>query len=83
MIYIGTEIRKILLKKGLSVAWLSLQLSYSRANTYKILGKSSIDTHLLFRISKILDYDFFCVYSSQLPVGEDGRDKISLRSKGI
>ena len=83
MIYIGTEIRKILFERGLSVAWLSLQLSYSRANTYKILGKSSIDTHLLFRISKILNYDFFNVYSSQLPAGEDCRHIVSPRLKDI
>lgn len=47
------------------------QLSCSRTNLYKIFKKQSIDTSELLRISRILDYDFFKLYSEEFSHGED------------
>lgn len=64
--HIGNLIREKLEEKQRTVVWLAHELSYSRTNVYKIFAKSSIDTHVLMRISQILRYDFFRDYSHEL-----------------
>lgn len=64
--HIGKLIREQIEKQGITVVWFSEQLSCSRTNIYKIFEKSSIDTSLLVRISIILQYNFFNVYSDEL-----------------
>lgn len=63
---IGELIKERLIAEERSVAWFSRKLSCSRANVYKIFRKEYIDTELLMRISKILDYDFFQYFSDNL-----------------
>lgn len=60
---IGLMIRQKLEEKGKTKVWLAGQLPCSRANIYKILNRKSIDTGDLLRISRILGYDFFRLYS--------------------
>lgn len=64
--HIGQLIKQQVEEQGRTVVWLAKQLSYSRTNVYKIYEKSSVDTDLLMRISNVLDYDFFSVYSSRI-----------------
>ena len=64
--HIGEAIRKELAQQGRTVVWFARKLSYSRTNIYKIFDKPSIDTSTLQRISDILDYDFFRLYSDTL-----------------
>ena len=66
MVNIGKEIELRLKQRSLPVSWLAAEISCSRANVYKILRKESIDTNLLFRISKVMDFDFFSLYSASL-----------------
>ena len=66
MIQIGPIIRQQLRKQGHTVVWLARQLSCSRNNVYKIFNNYSISTHELMRISRILDFDFFALYSQEL-----------------
>lgn len=65
-----TEIGPIIktkLKEGKhSVVWFAQQLGCSRTNAYKIFSKHSIDSEELMKISMILKFDFFNVYSSEL-----------------
>lgn len=54
-------------EKHISVAELANQLHTDKSNMYKILRKSHIDTELLYRISQILNHNFFrdyCQYES-------------------
>ncbi len=44
--------------------WLAKKINCDRTNVYKIFQRPSIDTELLSRISKALDYDFFLELSS-------------------
>ena len=67
----GELIRQILKKRKRTVVWFAEELSCSRTNVYKIFGKHSIDTYDLLRISKILDYDFFEIYSQELKKQKD------------
>ena len=64
--HIGSIIKTELEKQGKTVVWLAEQLSYSRANIYKIFDKPSIDTDVLYRISVVLKFDFFKIYSSNM-----------------
>lgn len=63
---IGTIIRSKLKERRHTVVWFAEQLGCSRTNVYKIFAKPSIDTEELFKISKILDFDFFKAYSEKL-----------------
>lgn len=63
---IGLMIKAKLKEKKQSVVWFAGQLGCSRTNIYKIFGKKSIDTEELMKISIILNFDFFRVYSDKL-----------------
>lgn len=64
--HIGQLIRQQMYLQGKTTSWLAHELAYSRTNVYKIYDKKSIDTDLLLRISKLLQYDFFEVYSQAI-----------------
>lgn len=61
-VHIGHEIEKVLRTQGRSVSWFAKQICCERTNIYSIFNRVSIDTELLFRISKVLSYDFFDLY---------------------
>ncbi len=63
---IGSAIKDRLQASRHSVVWLATQLECSRTNVYKIFGKKSIGTEELFKISEVLKYDFFKIYSNKL-----------------
>ena len=66
LIHIGELIKQTLKQRRKSVVWFAGELSCSRTNVYKIFSKQSIDTFDLYRISKILDYNFFEIYYKEL-----------------
>lgn len=73
MIHIGKHIEKVVHEQGRSVTWFANQLCYNRSNVYKIFEKNSIDIILLWKISKILNHDFFADISFHLK--EDKEDQ--------
>lgn len=64
--HIGRLIKKQMETQGKTTSWLARELSYCRTNVYKIYDKKSIDTDLLLRISSLLRYDFFELYSEKI-----------------
>lgn len=64
--HIGNQIKIKMKEKKKSVVWLANELGYSRINIYKIFEKRSIDSNILFRISTILEFDFFSLYTEEL-----------------
>lgn len=66
MIHIGKQIKLKMEEYQKTVVWLAEQLSCSRTNVYKIFDKYSVDTEMLARISNILDFDFFSLYSKEM-----------------
>lgn len=64
--HIGKLIREQVDRQGKSVVWLANQLSCSRTNIYKIYERPSIDTGLLLRISQVLNFDFFALYTDKV-----------------
>lgn len=63
---IGSIIKEVLDKKGISVIQFAKMIPCSKANAYKILSKENLDGNLLIRISEILNYDLFLEYSHSL-----------------
>ena len=57
--HIGDMIHEVLRKQGRTVVWLASQIPCTTNNMHKILKKQSIDIELLYRISSVLDYNFF------------------------
>lgn len=66
MIDIGPIIKQKLKERKKTIVWMAENLSCSRTNVYKIFNKRSVDTADLLRISDILDFDFFELYSKEL-----------------
>lgn len=64
--HVGTLIRQKVKGQKKTSVWLAQSLSCSRTNVYKLYDKKSIDIDLLFRISKVLDFDFFSLYSQEI-----------------
>ena len=70
-INIGMAIREELKRQERTVAWFARKLGTSRMACYRIFESYSIDTYMLLKISKVLDFDFFALYSENLKWGED------------
>jgi len=64
-IHIGQKIKEELYAQGISVSVFAKKINRSRNVVYKIFERESIDTELLNKMAKILNCDFFSLYSSQ------------------
>lgn len=60
---VGKMVKTLLEQKGVGVTWLAKRLGCHRNNVYLILGRSWADSQTMMRLSFILDYDFFAVFS--------------------
>lgn len=65
-IAIGALIEAELHRQERTTVWFARKLGCNRTNAYKIFKRQSIDTELLMKISQILQYDFFSLYSRKL-----------------
>lgn len=62
-IHIGHIIQKQLKTDKRSVGWLAREIGCTRNHVYKIFNKSSLDSDLILRISKAMNFNFFQDYS--------------------
>ena len=70
---IGILIREELERQERSISWFARKLACDRSHVYRIFQRDSIDTGMLFRISRLLDHDFFTDLSEQLQQHEAPR----------
>jgi len=61
-IHIGKIIRAKLKEEGRSIFWLAHKFGCDPSNIHKIFKKEHLHPLLLWRISKILNYNFFTHY---------------------
>jgi hypothetical protein len=66
MVHIGEEIKKQVHLKKMQVTRLSKILNTNRNNIYDIYTRGGVDTQLLCKLSKALDYNFFHLYVNAL-----------------
>ncbi|MBR1626371.1 MAG: helix-turn-helix transcriptional regulator [Bacteroidales bacterium] len=64
--HIGKHIREVMIRQGVSVIQLAEAIHCERANVYNIFKRESIDTDILIRICKALNYDFFKDISNEV-----------------
>jgi len=76
-ILIGEIIKQKLKDTDRSMAWLAKKVNCDSSNFHKRLNSNHFDVDLLFRISEILQEDFFALYSERL------RGKIYSNAKQI
>lgn len=65
-IHIGILIEKELKRQERTPTWLASKIYCSRTNIYKIFQRKSIDSETLYRISIILNHNFFEYYNEKL-----------------
>ena len=65
-IHIGHLIEEQLKQDERSVSWLARQIPCTRNHVYKIFRKDSLDTALLLRISKVMQFNFFQYYAAEV-----------------
>ncbi len=76
-VHIGKIIKETLKTKNIDVAEFANKINYTRGNAYKIFNKKSIDTDLLYKISKVLDENLFFHYISNDEIINYKNDKIN------
>ncbi len=57
--HIGELIKQKFEKRGCTVSWFAKELHCDRSNVYDIFKRESIDTKRLYKISEILEHNFF------------------------
>lgn len=57
--HFGKILERTLREQGRTVTWFADRLCCTRPNIYKLFRKESADTALVYRISRILQHDFF------------------------
>ena len=62
---IGSEIKKIVKKRGFTVEELATALNVSKPSIFDIYKRETIDTGLLERICKVLNHNFFQYYADK------------------
>ncbi len=69
---IGQDIRDELARQERTVSWMAKKLGCNRAAVYRMMGKSSIDTAMLRRVSLLLGRNFFRELSAEVDKRLDG-----------
>lgn len=57
--HLGHKIKSVFEQKQMSVSEFARQIHCERTNVYTIFNRTTIDTDLLARISRVLEYNFF------------------------
>jgi transcriptional regulator with XRE-family HTH domain len=66
-INIGQKIKARLEDRGMTITEFAKRLKRTSQSVYHVFNSTSIDTELLQRVSDILEYDFFSLYTTTKP----------------
>lgn len=64
IVNIGSKIKVVFDKKGMTVSEFARRINKSRENVYSIFKRKSIDTALLTKVGDVLEHDFFQYYTA-------------------
>ncbi len=64
-IHIGQLIKAELKAQGRTVTWFAKAIHCDRTNAYKIFNSSHLDSELIWRISGVLNHNFFLDFGSR------------------
>ena len=65
MVQIGHRINEVIAEKKLTVTWVAAQVPCERTNLYNVFKRRDISMRLLWKLSDILDYNFFQELTNQ------------------
>lgn len=82
-IHIGKKIKEELYRQNFSVTNFAKRINKTRNVVYNIFGRESMDTDLLNKIGKVLNCDFFSVYSAQKEYSGDTIKSFNLREPEV
>lgn len=68
-IHVGKEIEKVLRKSGMKTKDFAKKINTTPRNVYSICARKEVKTDLLKVISKVLNYNFFSLYTQ--PIGSE------------
>lgn len=74
-IHMGTIVRGQFSKRGCTVAWFARQLACDRSNIYDIFRRESIDTKMLWKISCVLEFNFFELLADKFTKEQNKKSK--------
>lgn len=57
--HIGKRIKEVMAERKVSVIWVAKQIECERTNVYNIFEREDINTGLLQKLCRVLNYDFF------------------------
>lgn len=63
---VGQLVKKVMIEKRMKVGELAKRVGYHIGSMSRVFGYEHINTSLLLRISKAMEYDFFSHFSEQL-----------------
>ncbi len=64
--HIGKKIKDELARQGRNAPWLAGQVHCTPENIYKIFEQQWVGMPMLFKICRVMDFDFFAVCSEHL-----------------
>lgn len=67
-LHLGRLVKAELARQGRTAVWLAKQVDCTPENLYKVFHTQWPTLHLLFKISKALDHDFFKDVSAHLDI---------------
>lgn len=82
-IHIGKKIKEEVYRQRIPIITFAKKINRSRNVVYDIFERESVDTDLLNKIGKILNCDFFSMYSAQKEYTQEGVKTFLLKEPGI
>ena len=82
-IHVGRKIKEEVYRQNLSVVNFAKKINRTRNVVYDIFERESIDTDLLNKIGKVLNCDFFSMYSSQKEYLSDSVKHFHVSEAGV
>ncbi|ASW75030.1 transposase [Chryseobacterium piperi] len=86
-IHIGECIKKRIEEIDISIVRICKFLNTSEDEVYKVLGQKELPTELLLKYSKLLEYDFFRIYTQHLiifaPLGNAQFNTVDSKQKFV
>ena len=76
MLHMGQLIEQELRRQERTVSWFAQHLYCDRTNVYSIFRRESLDSHLLLRISLVLNHNFFAHYVEEYEHRENSSTQV-------
>lgn len=82
-VHIGKKIREEIDRQKMPITVFAKKINRSRNVAYDIFERESVDTYLLNKIGKVLNCDFFSMYSAQKEYNQEGVKSFNVREPEI